>query len=135
MENKFKLTNVVLYAKGWYLRTDDLFADLYKILELDDYTCYTNSDIYYIFLINVQECNHRWCELREVMIGIDPKNCWKVSYYYEEYDMKTAFIFYVLSNLRYIDSNQWDVQTPKVTKYPRGENITIQKLVQQFVKH
>lgn len=37
MDNKFKLANVVLYAKGWYLRTNDIWADLTKILELDGY--------------------------------------------------------------------------------------------------
>ena len=32
MEQKFKLTNVVLYAKGWYKKSDDIWEDLKKIL-------------------------------------------------------------------------------------------------------
>jgi hypothetical protein len=35
---KFKLTHVVLYAKGWYNSSDDIYADLKEILKLDDYT-------------------------------------------------------------------------------------------------
>ena len=50
MENKFKLTNLVLYAKGWYLKTDDLWADLKNILELDNFTPFNNRDIYSIIL-------------------------------------------------------------------------------------
>jgi len=54
MDNKFKLTNVVLYAKGWYLRTNDIWADLTKILELDGYSPQNKWDIYNIILKSVE---------------------------------------------------------------------------------
>ena len=38
MENIFKLSHVVLYAKGWYQKSDDIWKDLKKILNLDDYS-------------------------------------------------------------------------------------------------
>lgn len=148
MENKFRLTNVVLYAKGWYLITDNIWDDLKKILELDGYTPYTNSDVYSILLSAVQESKiYRWAELKEVMIGIHPNECWKVGYYIKgnnwiknsdnlpEYDMPTAFIKYVLSNLRFMSNENWNPQMPKVTKYPKGTDITIRKLFDVFNKN
>jgi hypothetical protein len=149
MENKFKLTNVVLYAKGWYLRTDDVFDDLIKILELDNYTPFDKMDVYSIIISATQNSQlYRWTELKEVLNGIHPKNCWKYGYYTKdnadwtntpkeqlpEYDMMTAFIYYVLSNLRFIDKSQWNSSMPKVTKYPRASNITINSLYESFVK-
>jgi len=149
MKNKFKLTNVVLYAKGWYLRTDDVWEDLKKILQLDNYTPFDKMDVYNIITQAVQNSNiYRWTELREVLNGIHPNNCWKVGYYVKDnhfwsnkninelpdYDMPTAFIYYVLSNLRFMDKQYWNVQMPKVTKYPRNKNITINSLYEHFVR-
>jgi hypothetical protein len=151
MENKFKLTNVVLYAKGWYLQTDDIFEDLRKILELDDYLPNNKFDVYSILLHHVQSSNlYRWTELKEVMNGIHPHNCWKVGYYTNynvpffidrkcgqnlpEYDMVTAFVYYTLSNLRNLDNTQWYVKMPQVHKYPRAKDVTINQLYKQFGK-
>lgn len=147
MENKFKLTNLVLYAKGWYKKTDNIWEDLIKILELDNYTPFDKMDVYSIIINSVQNCNqYRWTELKEVLNGIHPSNCWKFGYYVKEneswarkdtkiheYDMPTAFIYYVLSNLRFIDKDKWEPQMPKVTKYPKNDNITINSLYEHFV--
>lgn len=151
MENKFKLTNVVLYAKGWYLKTDDVFEDLKKILELDGYSPFTKYDVYSILLNNVQSSNlYRWTELKEVLNGIHPNNCWRFGYYTKynipffitykdnentpEYDMLTAFVYYTLSNLRNLDNKQWDVKMPQVSKYPKSKDVTINQLYKQFGK-
>ena len=65
MEQKFKLTNVVLYAKGWYKKSDDIWEDLKKILELDNYTPFTKIDIYSIIATAFQESNiYRITELK-----------------------------------------------------------------------
>ena len=67
MEQKFKLTNVVLYAKGWYKKSDDIWEDLKKILELDNYTPFTKTDIYSIIVDAFQESNiYKITELKEV---------------------------------------------------------------------
>lgn len=148
MEQKFKLTNVVLYAKGWYKKSDDVWEDLKKILELDDYSPYDKMDVYNIILIAVQNSNiYRWIELREVLNGIHPSNCWKYGYYTKkncswvndnenlpEYDMPTAFIHYILSNLSQLDREQWNVKIPNYLKYPKSNNITLQKVYEIFVK-
>lgn len=148
MDQKFKLTNVVLYAKGWYKKTDNIWEDLRKILELDDYTPFDKMDVYSIILSRFQESNiYRITELKEVLNGIHPNNCWKYGYYTKEseqwagkgakiheYDMPTAFVYYVLSSLRFIDNKFWNPQMPKVTKYPKADHITIRSLYEHFNK-
>ena len=57
MEQKFKLANVVLYAKGWYKKSDDIWEDLKKILEFDNYTPFTKMDVYSIIVTAFQESN------------------------------------------------------------------------------
>jgi len=148
MENKFDLSHVVLYAKGWYLNTGNVFEDLKKILEFDGYTPFSNMDVYSILLNSVQNSNiYRWTSLVETLNGIHPKNCWKYGYYTKgnyfwakqsdaelpEYDMQTAFIYYTLSNLTHLENTNWNVKTPKLSKYPRGKNITIRKVYETFV--
>lgn len=146
MNGKFELSNVVLYAKGWYFNTGDVWSDLKKILILDGYTPFTNNDVYSIILNKVQNCNiYGWTELREVMINILPENCWKYGYYTKDhtwcvsedtvninYDMKTAFVYYVLSNLRFMDKNNWNQITPRIKEYPKGKNITLKKIKEHF---
>jgi hypothetical protein len=148
MERKFKLTNVVLYAKGWYKETDNVWNDLIEILKLDNYTPFSKMDVYSIILSAVQESNiYHWTELKEVLNGIHPANCWKFGYYTKEcqnwankdtviheYDLPTAFILYTLSNLRFMDSSLWNPKMPMVSKYPKGEHITIDSLYEHFGK-
>ena len=151
MEQKFKLTNVVLYAKGWYKTTDNIWEDLKKILELDDYTPWDKNDVYLILLSATQESNiYRWTELKEVLMGIHPNNCWKYGYYVKanshwsnaksvdelpDYDMPTAFVYYVLSNLRFMEKKYWNPAVPKYTKYPKKPNITINQVFNHFIKN
>lgn len=147
MENKFKLSHVVLYAKGWYKHSDDIWEDLKKILELDDYSPFDKMDVYSIILTAVQNSNiYRWTELKEILNGIHPNNCWKYGYYVEEnkdwvtksvkihtYDMPTAFIYYTLSNLRFMENKYWNPKLPKIHKYPKGNNITLKSIYEHFV--
>lgn len=147
MENKFTLTNTVLYAKGWYLNTGDLYKDLKKILELDGYMPFSELDIYSIILYRVEDYKAQWTKLSEVLNSIHPSNCWKYGYYVKEnslwsnkpinelpdYHMPTAFIYYVLSNLRFIDKTSWNLKTPKLTKYPKGKDVTIRNVYESFV--
>lgn len=149
MENIFKLSHLVLYAKGWYKKTDDIWADLLKILKLDDYTPFDKNDVYFIITNAFQNYKCRQTELREVLINITPNNSWKVGYYTKgnaewlkdlekidlpEYNMETAFIYYVLSTIRFIDNKDWIPVTPKCNKYPRAENITINSIYKHFVE-
>jgi hypothetical protein len=131
---KFPLTNVVLYAKGWYEKTDDIWGDLKKVLELDNYTPFTKNDVYNILTQSFGKFECRQSELREVMFGIHPSECWKYGYDFEEYDMPTAFIYYVLSTLRCIDNTKWNPQTPKYTKLKRPKGIPIRRVYEMFIE-
>ena len=150
MKNTFKLSHLVLYAKDWYLKTDNIWEDLIKILELDNYTPFDKMDVYSIILSSVQNFGlYKWTELTEVLNGIHPANCWKYGYYVKDnvfwaggktveelpdYDMPTAFIYYTLSNLRFIYSNDWEHKIPKYSKYPKNRDITIRKVFDYLVK-
>jgi hypothetical protein len=146
MEKKFKLTNLVLYAKGWY-KKEELWSDLKKILELDNYTPFTNFDVYSIILSNIQQSNfYRWAELNQVLNGIHKDNCWKYGYYVKdgliaenksatslpEWNMETAVIYYVLSNLANLERHQWDVAIPKWTKFPKNPEISTKAMIEMF---
>ena len=140
----FKLSHLVLYAKGWYKHTDNVWEDLIKILELDDYTPFNKMDVYSIISGKFQEFEHRSSELKEVLNGIHPNQCWKFGYYTNtcdlvenykslpDYDMPTAFIYYVLSSLRFLDNEQCVLQTPKYKLYSRPEHITLKKVIEVF---
>ena len=142
----FPLSNVVLYAKGWYKTTDDVWDDLKKILVLDDYTPYSNSDVYSILLKKFDNFDIQASQLREVLFGLTPQECWKVGYYTKdhtwgdgsnntkEYDMPTAFIYYVLSTLRFIDNKQWIPTTPKYSKHPKNPILETKRIIKQFNK-
>ncbi len=139
--------NIIKYSE-MCINSDKLRRYLYDF-ELDNYTPFDKMDVYSIILSSVQSSNlYRWTELKEVLNGIHPSNCWKYGYYtnancdwikeshtYSEYDMPTAFIYYTLSNLRFIDKTQWNPQMPKITKYPKSKDITINKLFVHFCKN
>jgi hypothetical protein len=144
MENKFKLSHLALYAKGWYYKSEDIWQDLIKVLELDNYTPFSKSDVFHIITNRFSEFDYRLTELREVLSGIQPKECWKVGYYTKgnyftsnpeelpEYDMETAFIYYVLSTLRFLENTQWNVVTPDYSSLKMGKNITKKKVKEHF---
>lgn len=145
-KSKFPLTNIVLYAKGWYKRTDNVFDDLKKILKLDGYTPFTNSDVMSIIVNNFDKFDIPASSLIQVLEGIHPNQCCKTGFYTNEhkwvknyeklpnYNYELAVIYYVLSTLRFLDNTQWDVKVPKVTKYPMGNEITIRRIYETFIK-
>lgn len=149
MKKKYKLSHLVLYAKGWYKKSDNIWEDLIKILELDGYSPYNIDDVYNIILssLDSSEFTHRFTELREVLYGIYPSNCWKYGYYVKEnkdwantgtviheYVVPTAFIYYVLGNLRFLDNTYWIVKTPIYKKYPKPSHITVKQVIDTFNK-
>lgn len=149
MKEKFKLSHVVLYAKGWYEKTDNVWEDLKKILVLDNYTPFTNSDVFSIMVSSFQKIDCRQSELREVLFGIHPSECWKVGYYVKEnkdwarkeeqdslpnYNMPTATIYYILSYLRFIDRENWEEKIPNYKFYPKPKNISNKKVKEVFKK-
>lgn len=111
-----------------------------KILELDNFDTFDKNDIYSIIISSVQSSELANCGLKELLNGISIENCWKIGYLHKEkdnindYDMKTAFIYYVLTQLRFMPDDKWTPKMPMVSKYPKGKNITINMLYQMFGK-
>ena len=108
MENKiFKLSHVVLYAKGWYVESDDIWSDLKQMLEYDNYTPFSNRDVFRIItnMFGKSNLDSNCNNLLETLIGIQPAECWKYGYECtkETYDMSTAVMYYILSSIRFID--------------------------------
>ena len=142
----FPLSHTVLYAKNWYKRTEDVFEDLKKILELDGYSPFTNGDVFSILVNNVERFDCREFELRQVLTGIHPKECWKVGYYTNEctwvkdfeklpkYDYTVAVVYYILSALTFLETGEWYVVTPKYTSYPKNPELTTKQIIEQFNK-
>lgn len=132
----FGLTNLILYAKGWYKKSDNLIEDLKKILELDNYSPFSKNDVYSIILNHFSRWDHNSTELITILSGIHPDNCWKIGYNYKEnnleYDLVEASIYYVLSSVRFIDDNYWVVKTPKYSKFPKNPTISTKQVVKIF---
>lgn len=148
-QNIFRLSNVVLYAKGWYKMTDNVWEDLKQILELDDYTPFTKGDVYSIILNAFENYKCRQSTLKEVLIGITPKESWNTGYYTKgnanwlskeeqdklpDYKLEEAFIRYVLSTLRFFSIDQYNNHTPLYSKYPKNEIIETKKIIEMFNK-
>lgn len=145
MKNKqFKLSHVVLYAKGWYLRTENKWEDLKKILTLDDYTPFTNSDVYSILIRAFDNFDYRATELKEMLTGIHPSECWKYGYYtnnctwikgYDNlpnYKMEDAVLHYILSTLQNLDNEYWIKVIPKYKKYPKPYDMSLKRVIGMF---
>lgn len=144
----WNLSHVALYAKGWYQKTDNIWEDLIKILELDNYTPFTKEDIFIILSIEWSNFtkNSDFYTIRHLLEGIHPTQCWKVGYYTKgncswlkpyqelpEYDMPTAFIYYILSNLRDIERKDIKKAIPKYSKvFKRPANINLKKVIDVF---
>lgn len=142
----FPLSHVVLYAKGWYKRTDNVWDDLLKILELDNYSPFDRSDVYNIIVSSFSEFDHSESSLRNVLFTISENNCWKVGYYTKgnaewsrrpkeelpDYDMQTAVIYYILSTLRFIELTNWKIAVPKYKVYPRHPETTLKNVIGFF---
>lgn len=146
--DKFKLSHVVLYSKGWYCKTDDIWEDLKHILKLDGYTPFNKSDVFNIIVRQYQEhlFNGR---LTDFLIDISPNQIWKSNYFTKnysfaksednlpEYDYMTAVMYKIMSDLRFLDkiNEKCDIVCPKYSKeYPRPNNISLQKVIEMFNK-
>ena len=145
---KFPLSHFVLYAKGWYKQTDNVWDDLIEILKLDNYSPFDSSDVYNIIVQCFSNFDTRESNLREVLFAIGETNCWKTGYYTKgnaewsnkpkeelpDYNMPTAFIHYVLSTFRFMSTDKWVVAIPKYKKYPKNPSITLKKVIDNFNK-
>jgi hypothetical protein len=145
VKDKFKLSHVALYAKGFYIRTDNVIEDLIEILKLDNYTPFDKKDVLNILMKAYQKCFE--VDLINFISDIQDGNTWKVGYitkncpFYKnavikEYDMLEACIYKMLSDVRFLTKEQFVIEFPKYSKKnPRPQNIEIKELYHLFGRH
>lgn len=125
MNNKFALSHLVLYSKNWYKRYDfkskrkTIWDDLKIILALDGFS---NSCL----------VNHRPFTIREFAHNIQPDNSWKYRYSPQptEYNYQEAVVRYIISELTFLEKEQWYPIAPNYSKMPRA-NGTSDELVKE----
>lgn len=61
MKDQFYLAHVVLYAKRWYEWTNDIYADLAKMFELDGFSGYKRTEREGIAR-RLKQAYDKWCE-------------------------------------------------------------------------
>lgn len=143
LKEKFYLSHVTLYAKNWYRKTDSVFEDLRKVLILDDYTPFTDADVL-VILLKAYERSFQ-VSLIDFINDVHQSNCWKVGYYVKgfdwvknqenlkEYDLYTAIVYKILSDIRFLNNTQWVIKIPRYSKdFKRPEHITIKTVMEFF---
>lgn len=111
------LKHVALYTKFHYEHGDDVWDDITKCLQADDYTPDSKGDILSIIINNVaplfkMEIHYYTLEIIE---ALDRLNCWKFGYYTQDhkwavnkwpelqlkvYDYQEAVLWFFLSKLQ-----------------------------------
>ena len=120
------LTNVVLYAKNWYKRTD-LIKDLKKCLTGDGYSskCFTKHNVMRLLISALEQTsNPHYKRSTTILESISPSECWKYGYYTKDhtwvedhvtapdYDLDTAIILYCLSTFTTLMKIDWSPKRP-----------------------
>ena len=127
-KGKFTLQHTVLYAKGWYKKSGDLFEDMKKCLTADGYSgdIMGKADVLNVIVRQFERLDtHYNRDLLTVLLGVTEHECWKVGYYTKnhawaqrdgeerpEYDYYTAIVMYCLSSFLSIDKEQWEPVRP-----------------------
>jgi hypothetical protein len=128
---KFKLSHIVLYAKGWYHQTDDIFRDLRFALTLDDYSgeFFSDKDIVRKLLQDCGEIDKTHFTMDQIYCGIQKNKTFMSGYVHKdspiyvtenykdkpilnEYDMDIAIVMYLLSGLKFLNNDEWEQTKP-----------------------
>jgi hypothetical protein len=124
---KFDLMHVLLYARGFYKRSEDILYDLHLCLTEDGYEYLTSKeDIIGIIESRVNiYCKSNDNVLRALRQEIHPSSCSRIGYYHandfrshkhksidpiqmnKPYDVDMAFLYCYLSKLRMNDINDF----------------------------
>lgn len=146
---KFELSHVMLYAKGWYEHSDDIFKDLKQCLCLDDYSgdLMSNTDVMNLILNHCQKLNLPAFELSQFVYGIRPESTYRCAYYHNQspdwctkpewrignYDMTTAVLYYCMSHIRFLESDNWIKAKPIYSNgLTKPKHITKKKINDHF---
>lgn len=118
MEKTFRIKHVALYTKGWYERSENVWNDLNKCLQKDDYLLTQHRDeILAIIIRNISPLFKETLAdfAHQLVFETLPENCWKYGYYHKgckwlsdrkdfdelkEYNNETAVLWFMLSKLQ-----------------------------------
>ena len=125
---KFKLSHVAMYAKGWYKRRDNIWHDMRKCLTADGYSgeVFSKYDTLMIIMIKFEKIprNANRSILSEFYNGIKPSQCWKHGYYTKdhtwakdyqslpEYNIDEAALRYCLSEIALLGREDFNIVKP-----------------------
>jgi hypothetical protein len=137
---KFRLSHLCLYAKGWYQKTNDIVKDLQTILSLHGFSGdLSKRDIASFMIGKCEKIDIFHFSTSQVVAGLEPYQTYRSGYVHnqtprifnrlddklEDYDYSLAIIYYCLSGLSMLDNEKWVREAPiygKVLKKP--EHIT-----------
>ena len=132
-KEKFKLSHTVLYAKGWYKKSDDVFEDLKEILRLDDYTPFSKKDVFTILITEFENSIMFDGRLGKFLTEIHPDNAWMYLKRNEEYDYITVIVKRILSKLSMSPKEMYERKIPKYTKTRRKpDHITTKEIIDMW---
>ena len=152
MKKKFNLSNVVLYAKGWYHKTDDVFRDLRFALTLDGYSgeFFTEKDIVRKLLQDCGELSSNVFSMDQIYCGIQKNQTHMKGYVHKdspvyvtethkdkpilnEYDVDIAIVKYLLAGLQSLKKEEWEPAKPTYGKgLGKPYNIKKTKVEEMF---
>lgn len=143
---KFTLNHTVLYAKGWYKRTD-FWSDIRAVLSADGYSAeyFTENDCANVILRQLERLPLKYYNtVSAVVYGIQDCNVWKHGYFTktndfhrksnEEYNLNKAIIKYCLSNFFGLEKSEWICKPPSKKVLPFDDRITIKDVISNFNK-
>jgi len=151
---EFNLKHVMLYAKHWYKRSDNIWDDLKKCLTADGFygEVMTKYDVAYLLLNAYDKLpfygNERLVTFVE---GIAKENCWKHGYYttdhkwvklkenevFPEYDYHESIVRYVLSFMVQIAPDKEGItlcEPDFENVLPPNNHVTKEKVKEMFNK-
>lgn len=157
---KFNLKHTVLYAKGWYRRSKNIFDDLSKCLEADGYLGTFEGDspeqiknrVAYLIVGQFERIPNKGYanSLQSFYEGIKPHNVWKYGYYTKgfkfmrspeeidkspEYDYDEAVVRYCLSHFCGLEKCEWNVIKPDFKNVlKKNEGVKDKKVKEIFGK-
>lgn len=149
MKVEFSLQHTVLYAKGWYKRSKDIWADLRKVLNADDYSAdiMKNGELAMLLLHRLEALkNPNVKSVATVISAIEPHNCWTYGYFcqgsptllsrkdevWPEYDRSEAIVRYCLSIFGNLKFDEWNPCKPDFKVLPRKNGVTDASLKEHF---
>lgn len=138
MNKKIGLSHTILYAKGWYKRSDDIVSDLIKILNLDNIVVYSKHDIFLLLSNKLKYFDGADKSIELLCQALHPDNCWKYGYHYkkqnknQEYDYELAVIYYVLHLFTLLTIDKFNFIAPDYNSYPASDDVTDEMLEWHF---